>query len=205
MALYRFLGDIHGDFACARDACIDEAVDHVIQVGDFGLGFGREPAFDSFPSKLRFIRGNHDNIAVCRSYPGWIPDGEVEDIVGDKKMMFIGGAWSIDRQHRTPGRDWWDDEELNDYEWEDMQKIYHSVKPTVMVTHDIPYLVREQTIQNQFNGIGYSRTSYWLQKMFDEHKPKLWFHGHHHIAYQQTIEECLFVGLGINRHVTVEL
>jgi hypothetical protein len=200
MSKLRLIGDIHGDFK-AYSSIIQDADDSV-QVGDFGVGFG-EPYPDGVGPRHRFIRGNHDDRKVCRAIPNWISDGHVETgTLGDR--MFIGGAWSIDWQYRTPGRDWWDDEELNQREWEEMMVIYEATKPAVMITHDIPMRIREQVIHNQFNGIGPTRTSFYLQEMLDLHSPKLWFHGHHHTSYVQTLEGCQFVGLGINAYIDVE-
>jgi predicted phosphodiesterase len=198
----RMIGDIHGDWKALFE--IASTTDNeCIQVGDFGLGFGSDPEDWQMPKNVRFIRGNHDDRKICRNYPQWINDGHVEEgPLGPR--MFIGGAWSIDWGRRTPGRDWWDDEELNQREWEDLMPIYVEAKPAVMITHDIPMRIREQVIHNQFNGIGPTRTSFYLQEMLNLHQPKLWFHGHHHTSYVQTLEGCQFVGLGINSYIDVE-
>lgn len=195
------IGDIHGDFAVYK-AMLD-GCEASVQVGDFGVGFG-EPYPDGIGPSHRFIRGNHDDRKICRNIPNWIVDGEVEEGALGKRM-FIGGAWSIDWAYRTPGRDWWDDEELNQREWEELMPIYAEAKPAVMITHDIPMRIREQVIHNQFNGIGPTRTSFYLQEMLNLHQPKLWFHGHHHTSYVTTLEGCQFVGLGINAYIDVEI
>lgn len=193
----RLIGDIHGDFL-AYQAIIDDVVESV-QVGDFGVGFG-EPYPSGVGLSHRFIRGNHDDRKVCREVPNWILDGTVEfGPIG--KRMYIGGAWSIDWAHRTPGRDWWDDEELNQREFEEVCKLYEAEKPAVMITHDIPMRIREQVIHNQFNGIGPTRTAFYLQEMLNYHQPKVWFHGHHHTSYVKELEGTTFIGLGINAFV----
>jgi hypothetical protein len=198
----RVIGDIHGDFR-AYSSILQDADDSV-QVGDFGLGFGK-PYPDGIGPRHRFIRGNHDDRKVCREIPNWISDGHVEaGTLGDR--MFIGGAWSIDWSHRTPGVDWWDDEELNQREWEELMLVYEKIKPAVMITHDLPHYVREQTlfIDPKF-GFHVSRTNFYLSQMFKFHQPKMWFHGHHHTSYMKRIEGCQFVGLGINSYIDVEI
>src|SRR5215475_1197882 len=105
-----FIGDVHGKFEPYKRLIKDRR--DTIQVGDMGVGFQgwrngelvylTNPPYDRMvEGNHRFIRGNHDNPGVCRQQRQWIADGAVE---GD--MMFVGGAFSIDREWRTEGLDW---------------------------------------------------------------------------------------------------
>ena len=93
MNLVRYIGDIHGKLWEYQSLLTCEYP--TVQVGDFGAGFRVIPEFDP---KDRWIRGNHDDPTIARANPNWIPDGTVEG-----KIMYIGGAWSIDRAYRIPG------------------------------------------------------------------------------------------------------
>jgi hypothetical protein len=52
--------------------------------------------------------------------------------------MYIGGALSIDKAHRTEGLNWWVDEELSIQEMNSIFDKYIKEKPDIMVTHDCP-------------------------------------------------------------------
>jgi Icc-related predicted phosphoesterase len=113
-----FVGDVHAQFHHLSKLAKVANADEIIVVGDFGYGFHTTPKEPFKPKKpISFIRGNHDNPSVRNKF-NWkgfryIPDGHI-----DKGRLYVGGAFSIDWQDRTPGRDWWHDEELNDEEWD---------------------------------------------------------------------------------------
>ena len=91
---YTFIGDVHGKYD--RYKKIMKSCTDSIQVGDMGVGFrqyiGHEigkmypnPPYDRMvEGNHKFIRGNHDNPATCRSHTQWIQDGytETTDMTG---------------------------------------------------------------------------------------------------------------------------
>src|SRR5688572_3564341 len=122
MTTVRFIGDVHGRFKAYK--ALIRAVPRSIQVGDMGVGFfkwphgeaAQNPPHDAMVSgDHRFIRGNHDNPAVCRTQSQWIADGHIED-----GMMFVGGGVSIDQALRHQSFDWWPEEELSPAELDAM-------------------------------------------------------------------------------------
>ena len=181
-----FIGDTHGkvqDYISILELYPDQPT---VQVGDFGLGFvGNEPADEFITGYIkddphhRFIRGNHDNPAACRACPNWLPDGTVE---GD--VMFIGGAWSIDKAWRTQGFDWWEDEECSYDQLFEFVDTYDRVRPRVMVTHDAPLNVTEKHFVSVGKALAkiqiQTRTQLAFQSMFEIHQPELWVFGHWH-------------------------
>src|SRR5260221_1403513 len=95
-----FIGDIHGDIS-SYERIVNHFRKPSVQIGDFGFGFGymrEEHNYIDWRPDERFIRGNHDNPAVCAAQNGYIPDGTIEG-----NTMYLGGAWSIDHAWRTPG------------------------------------------------------------------------------------------------------
>lgn len=219
--LVRLVGDIHGEFneysfynlGVGRTRHMGDPVppEYSIQVGDFGIGFYSPYWHESVRDWMnvytghRFIRGNHDDPAMCKTMPGYIADGTVE---GD--VMFIGGAWSIDQSLRTEGKDWWRDEELSIDELNRMFDIYVETKPRVMITHDCPTQVAyEMFISNGLSLLGNTqiktRTGEALQAMFEEHQPEQWFFGHWHRTRQMNINGTTFQCLGELDYVDVEL
>jgi Icc-related predicted phosphoesterase len=219
MALTRIIGDIHGKIYDYRSYALVTGIrgrqivqpERSIQVGDFGIGFfssfwhEKEIEWQKEHPQHRFIRGNHDDPVKCFEMPGWISDGMTEDGV-----MYVGGAWSIDHAWRTPGKDWWPDEELSYEQLENMIDIYRDYKPRVMITHDCPTSVAWEMFLSKGLGLGdnrqiKTRTGEALQAMFEMHQPELWVFGHWHNTRKQEINGTTFQCLGELDHIDVEL
>ena len=200
------MGDIHGPakFPDLRKAA--EGSLPVIQIGDFGFGFGgdfdreAEAFLAEADGHVRFIRGNHDNPAVCRSMPGFIEDGTVE---GD--TMFIGGAWSIDWQRRTKDVDWWADEEVSQEEFDRLLGVYREAKPDVMVTHDGPDCMFGKMFG--YDRLFDTRTGRMLSRFLNAHQPEFWIFGHHHRSaeFDDVLSGTLFRCLGEGETMEIEL
>ena len=210
MTLTRIIGDVHGKWKSYREI-VDNCAHLSVQVGDFGVGFAgvnAEEEMNQFHStgQHRFIRGNHDHPAVCKTaMTGYIADGTVE---GD--VMYVGGAWSIDREWRVEGQDWWRDEELSYSELDQLIATYESVRPRVMITHDCPTLAAYRMFVRDGKGIAgravyLSRTGEALQAMFEIHQPEHWYFGHWHHTVSMTIDGTVFQCLGELDYVDVEL
>ena len=119
-----FLGDIHGDFGELTKIADNVSKKYgdipMLQLGDMGIGFipyvnkhtgkvcGGDP--ESLPENLFFFAGNHDNREKCKTYPNYLGDFGYNEKL---KIFFISGAWSIDMLQRTPGLDWWYNEQLD--------------------------------------------------------------------------------------------
>lgn len=212
MTKTRFIGDIHGykyELSLVLHN-MPEDVTAAVQVGDMGVGFGQgdywHESLDDMLTKVngRFIRGNHDNPAICKTMNTWIKDGRIEN-----DIMYIGGAWSIDYQWRTKGYDLWDDEELSYEELYQLIGIYDYVKPRVMVTHDCPLPISEELFikrNKSISGAQYrTRTGSAFETMFEIHKPKLWIMGHWHSDVDEVIDGTRFICLNELSYVDVDL
>jgi hypothetical protein len=200
--LIRLIGDIHGDI----DFYLANRSDRSIQVGDYGIGFIDDDVVPKYDPNHRWIRGNHDNPYKAKQRPDCIIDGTVED-----DWMYIGGAWSIDWAWRTPGRNWWYEEELSTEELNVLIAVYQTAKPTYVVTHDGPLTVTESMFIKAGLALGGvnaksipTRTGQALQAMFEIHQPKYWFFGHWHITKAQTINGTTFVCLGENDFIDID-
>jgi hypothetical protein len=198
------IGDVHGRFHAYKR--IIKSAPASIQVGDMGVGFIRiraglershggddvqflaNPPHYAMVPRHRFIRGNHDNPQVCRRHSQWIPDGCV-----DGKVMFVGGAQSIDRQSRTSGYDWWPQEQLSEEDFGCIVEKYLRAKPAVMVSHDCPVDVAR--LVNSHHSGERTRTNSSLQLMWEAYQPELWIFGHHHVSFDQVVNGTRFVCL----------
>lgn len=212
MSKTRFIGDVHGhlyEFKLVVENTPKE-IDKIIQVGDFGIGFGQSDYWHEslndymIENNIYFLRGNHDNPSQCREMSTWIRDGLVENDV-----MFVGGAWSIDYQWRTKGYDLWDDEELSYEELNRAIDIYDMIRPRVMVTHDCPLSVSEELFIKRGKSLSgtqyHTRTGAALQEMFEMHKPKLWIFGHWHCDADEVINGTRFICLNELSYADIDL
>lgn len=211
--LTRIIGDIHGKFYDYQSYAIHDFKGPTIQVGDFGIGFAGDYWHDSVAAwqeanpHHRFIRGNHDDPARCRTMPGYIADGLIE---GD--VMFIGGAWSIDWAYRAEGISWWRDEQLSVPEFERLIDEYARVKPRVMITHDAPDEVTDAMFIKGGLAIGgpnakkiSTRTGLAFQAMLDLHQPDEWYFGHWHHTMQYKHGRTLFTCIGELDYIDVDI
>lgn len=212
----RFIGDVHGRYKQYRR--LIKAVPQSIQVGDLGLGFRyigqsalrhgaplANPPYDAMVRRHssenqsepgdrtahRFIRGNHDNPSVCRNHTQWIEDGTW---FSEWRMMLVGGALSIDKHWRTPGYNWWPDEELDYGELSAIAERYAALRPRIMVTHDAPETVATLLIRREKLEFP-SRTRQALQSMWETHQPQTWIFGHWHQSWTATLNGTRFICL----------
>lgn len=181
------VGDLHGNFSIIpylKKRYADH--DEIIVAGDFGLGFNRDEeargyAKDDTKPIIRFIRGNHDNVEVCKTFTEggvrWIPDGTLEG-----NVLFIGGAWSIDHGIRTPGLNWWYNEELSEEEWDG---IFSSLegsfdKVETVISHDLPSRI-SHLILGAHKPVIITRTTSYLDMLMNRlPNVRTWIFGHYH-------------------------
>jgi len=198
---YRFLGDIHGEFAPYKHNISDtDHFDKSVQLGDFGCGFVDLPPF---ADTEYFIRGNHDDPSIAKACPNCIPDGHVDTTDLGTRIMYVGGALSIDQHCRTMDVDWWSGEELNQLEMVEVLDKYIATKPDIMVTHTVPETFDRQLFPH-LNPIK-SRTGQFFQALYEIHRPKMWIFGHFHENLSKIILGTEFLCLGIHDFVTIEL
>lgn len=184
----RFIGDVHGKFE-EYHQIINETEHMTIQLGDLGLGFGLDHLF--YPKdKDYFIRGNHDNPEVCRNNKAYL--GEY-GYLKDYNMFFVSGAYSIDKHLRTPGWDWWYDEEISNKSYNIIISKYKKDKPKILIAHCPPDDYMEQLFPNCMKID--SNTGMLLSAMILEHKPEIMIFAHMHESIDVVIDGIRFVCL----------
>jgi hypothetical protein len=217
MTQYTLIGDVHGKYSQYKN--ILKNLDHrSIQVGDMGVGFNTidrdgeriysaNPPYDTMVAGSHvFIRGNHDNPAICRKHTQWTPDGTTFTTESGTKGMLIGGAWSIDWSWRIPGCSWWEDEECSLEQFNHLVGEYEKFKPDVMITHDGPEsAIKEIFINGTHKPLYHSRTGQALDAMFQLHKPKSWFFGHWHTSATRDILGTRFQCLAELETTTIDI
>lgn len=200
-----FLGDIHGDFQFYfKWLSKKDPNDISIVLGDFGLGFhhlyDKEYQFGIKKySNAWFLRGNHDNPEVCNKQ---------EYCLGDyglflNKIFYIAGAWSIDRDMRTPYKDWWPNEELSYTQLEDCIKLYEKSKPNIVISHECPSSIRDMVVPPI--GIPHTRTGLAMTEMLNIHKPSWFIFAHYHVSKTIDFEGTRFICLNVKQDFTLPL
>jgi len=195
----RFIGDVHGKFADYNE--LIQVPHPTIQVGDMGIGFGREHMLQ-MTMKDRFINGNHDDPHLCRTHPNFLPPATPWNGVFE-----VGGGYSIDKAYRIPGVDWWSDEELSYTELERVIEAYEFRKPDIVVSHEAPAFLARSLVQAIGSRVIFppSRTARALDAMYAKHAPKFWAFGHWHTSWRAIVGGTQFVCLDILQSYDVDL
>jgi len=186
--MIRFIGDVHGKIDSYKKLIRGSLCS--IQVGDMGLGFTRVvlPVLQNH----YFIRGNHDSPAVCRSHPNNLGDFGITTI-DSKRVLYVGGGYSLDQRGRLPGVTWWHDEELSYTQFEDILDLVQGKEIDVVASHEAPSAIVYQL--GLGSNIVETRTAQGLEAIRRVIKPKLWVFGHYHLRFYRTVVGCRFVGL----------
>ncbi|MEX2280526.1 MAG: metallophosphoesterase [Acidimicrobiia bacterium] len=218
-----FAGDWHAGTSFAIDTidlAADRGIDRIVQVGDFGFW----PRFDQGAAFLRavsehavdrgvalwFCDGNHEDhdslphderLEPLEVAPSvfWVPRGAVIQWAG-RRLLFFGGAVSIDQDSRLAGWTWFADEIPSESAW---RRALAVGRVDVVVAHDtvpgmpvkglpplsIPWSARRRAREHRGR----------LAELRDTVTPALWVHGHWHQRASANITETRFESLGHDR------
>jgi Icc-related predicted phosphoesterase len=207
-------GDWHGNTEWALRtlrAFNDRGIKHIFHLGDFGIWGGHDSAkyilkvnkvLARNSQKLYVTLGNHEDYTRVYAKP-FNEDGFREyqgenllllsrgarGMIGDRSFISLGGANSIDFQGRREGISWWKEESIT------LSDVYKSVEggaADLFFAHDAPAGVNID-YSNKADGMGWDANAIryseagrkMLRQAVDAVKPKVLFHGHHHV-YQDT-------------------
>jgi len=214
------IGDAHGETTYMRVAlrrARELGADLAIQVGDYGYW----PDAHRYTATIRreaakldltmwVIPGNHDYPGQGRKtdagYLAWQTDtpqldqhcvvarGTVVTIDGTR-VGFMGGAISIDRARRTLGRNYWNEERINDA---DVERALDNGPVDLWITHDavgVPSVLPEYHWPDVHLHHDLTVATARMRTMFEALRPSLHVHGHYHVAYSAPTEYGVVVGL----------
>lgn len=179
------IGDVHGKYKRYHEIIREkDRYSHSIQIGDFGFDY--ETLRNVDPKNHVFIGGNHDNYDKVNSVPNYLGDyGYVNDFNG-VDFFFFRGAYSIDRQYRTIGVDWWEQEQLKIEDFIKARELYRDIKPDLVLTHDCPQSLYSYLLPPNAK-IYENITSWALEELFNIHQPKFWRFGHFHKSWRKVV------------------
>jgi Icc-related predicted phosphoesterase len=187
------IGDVHGKYEkYHRILSRQKENPYTLQVGD--LGFKYDTLRNVDHTKHLILPGNHDNYDTCYNYKHFLLDFGYMVNFNGIDFFYYRGAYSIDKQYRTIGVDWWENEEVKIENFMKARELYRSIKPDIMISHDCPQDIAKQMLEPH-QRIYENITSWALQELLNIHQPKLWFFGHWHrsvkIQYGNTQFVCL--------------
>jgi hypothetical protein len=158
------MGDVHSDLGHTLHVAgmfARRGITTLLQLGDWGFIWPHENwgvvidkldrRLERLGSTMYFIAGNHDAYPLLSRFPigvdglQWIrpqiaciPRGWRTVIGGTHSLAALGGANSIDRHYRTPGRNWWAEEQITE---DDLTRL-GGQKTDVLIGHEAPLGVR---------------------------------------------------------------
>lgn len=228
------VGDTHGDaqfvsniHAAARAANVDT----IVQLGDFGYNFDNnvlasiEAWLDRDENhQWYWLDGNHDHHDYIEQdilkgswspYPVphfhdrmfYCPRGSVR-VIGDKQCMFMGGAFSIDKEYRKAHVSWWPQEMIRQIDVQRAFEVADTHDPIdVVFSHDCP---PSEYVDTWLKSEGYkvdhnsNSNRAALGYVVDHVRPQHLYHGHYHLRYDAPytsadgwVTQCHGVGANI--------
>lgn len=186
------IGDVHGKYdRYYKIVRQTEQYPYTIQLGDFGFKYETLKNIDS--TKHLILPGNHDNYHICYRYPHFLGDYGYTSL-NNVKFFYYRGAYSIDRQYRTIGIDWWENEQVSIDEFMRARQLYREIQPEIVITHDCPEQIAYQMI-DETQRVYQNMTGWALGEFLNIHQPKLWIFGHWHKSRQIDYNNTKFVCL----------
>lgn len=240
-------GDIHGEPADVEEPmrqCKLHGAELLIILGDYAYGWPGKLneagdcgvteeislMAEEFNLDVWFIDGNHENfdqLTEVGAYEAtepvevaprvwYIPRGTLLTL-GNSEVLFIGGAYSVDKPHRSPHVSWWPQEEITTAQ---ANRALDHEHVDVVLSHDVcktgfraalrlalfpeegknPLALDHLVMKNDqaFPQAIPNRTT--LEAIWEKYHPARWYHGHYHSYYTATEEGTTFTGLANNWH-----
>lgn len=191
----RLIGDVHGRIS--NYIHLAKEAEYSIQLGDLGFDYSELNNISSETHKV--LAGNHDNYEkhgdkFIKQTSHFLGDFGIHSTPFGN-YFFVRGGHSIDLMQRTPGLDWWADEQISHQQAIQCLNLYEKNKPDFVISHECPESIVDQvSTLTQYNGesIKPSFTCKLLQQLLEIHRPSVWFFGHHHRKWLKIIKNTEF-------------
>jgi hypothetical protein len=206
------LGDLHGEFDRLNCLLEQEKPDVILQVGDFGYWPRLEDqdlsVIRNAHTRIYFCDGNNDDLgmllpmvkAACQPVEiaagiNYMPRGSILTLEDGRRIMFIGGAQSIDRCRRCEGWDWFPEEIICALDIVELPEV----QVDIVISHTCPEEFPIETYSRQeCSEPDPSRKI--LSRILHRYQPPLWYFGHWHAYAQGQHQKTRWVSLGWAKH-----
>lgn len=217
-------GDKHADFREVFYFCHANKTtrdDILIVLGDAGINYYASEldymlknSLREYPITFFCIHGNHEerpeNIKTYKTkkyhdgivyyeedYPNilFAKDGEIYNF-NNKKVLVIGGAYSVDKYFRLArGYNWYESEQPNDKSKNKVKKVLKDLdnRVDIILSHTCPYkyLPREMFLEGINQSTVDNGTEYFLDEIEESTDYNLWYCGHYHT--DKEIDKIIFM------------
>lgn len=215
--MFFITGDTHREFYRLHDI---EKNNMLIILGDAGINYYLDERdnklkeqLNSYNIKLFCVQGNHEerpeNISTYKEidmfggkvfieeeYPNLIfaKNGELYDI-DNKKVLVIGGAYSVDKNYRIIyGYPWFKDEQLSKEEMNNILNKYKGQHIDIVLSHTCP--LKYEPTEVFMKCIDQSDVDKSMEKFLDRVEESIdydkWYCGHYHIEKKIDKLEFMF-------------
>jgi hypothetical protein len=206
------LGDHHADYDDLIRALLRRGLRNcrIIHVGDGEEGYPEcwddqtaehlDNAFASLEIEFLSIRGNHSNPHVFNGSVNLPNFKLIRDYtrleIENENWLFVGGAVSVNRLDREPGKTWWMEEEM-------ILDETRAQAADVLVTHTGPSWLtppRSDLLDHYAAAEAFIGTTTLRRELRDEAarhdrlfeltRPRQWYFGHHHHSATHQHDGC---------------
>lgn len=193
------MGDVHAEWGLLNTVINKKNPDIILQCGDFGYFPHiddialKEDDIKNPNTKIYWCPGNHENwdeldrfgynITEIKENIFYCPFGTVLELPDKRKVLFVGGAESIDKMYRTEGYSWWKNEIITN---DDMDYFYDNIKNPqeidIVISHTCPtkFTLVGSGGLGRMSAKSVDPSKKALDIVLEECKPSLWFFGHYH-------------------------
>lgn len=212
------IGDLHGDWGSLNNLISRKHPDVILQCGDFGwwpkmevtkpVLYGRQNTWvlkgiKPHETKVYFCDGNHEqHPELCQD--GLIHEmydniyhasrGSILTLPDGRNVMFIGGADSVDKNHRILGHDWYPEENISLSQFDFIMNCEDRID--IVVSHTCPAsfdIIGSEGKYNDPNRIA-------LENVLEKFQPSLWYFGHWHRSKVGKVNNTYWQSLDYPKH-----
>jgi len=216
-------GDWHGDLGFAATALAEAhstfTPDIYLHAGDFGFWpvdneESWQPEYLQGLQKLLFaqdrvllwVDGNHEEHDWLSTFPVengiqkilpniWHITRGAAVMLGDKKLVGLGGARSVDRSMRVLGSSWFGNEVISKADYE---RAIRNKSADLLLTHEAPDAPWISGSFDFITDLESREQRRFVRRAAENLNVKLVIHGHHHRRYTNTDYSYRIEGLGCN-------
>lgn len=215
-------GDTHASFGYFNNMLNTLKPSIVLQCGDFGYwdrGTWIKGATGNFVedvkphnTKVYWCDGNHEDHVLLmqlmeehgrdkpieiRENIFFCPRGSTLQLPDGRNVLFMGGAYSIDKHYRKPYIDWFPEETITS---EDMTRL-PDMKIDIVISHTCPSFVAPLLRLPKYYYGGdkvHDPSCDYLTRVFEKYNPQRWYFGHWHLFQNLFVNDTYFQALSHN-------
>ncbi len=210
------VGDLHGQFGQLNRLIAETKPGIVLSVGDFGWyprdfntlykdSTGRlrrwNVEFKNKTTKVYWAPGNHEDwwslndLTDNEVFPNifYMKRGSTLVLPDGRTVLFMGGAYSIDKKYRTLGRDWFPEETITQADIENLP----DTNVDMVISHTAP---NEFNVVDYHEEYGHDPSRDALSYILEKYHPKRFVFGHMHKYQHGFYNGCIWTCLSYAGH-----